>query len=498
MSTQQKFNDAKDRLVTAAERAAGAYLLRKYGSAHLTGEPKVELTHVQDEHSSAFLFSGKITCYAADSLLNQVAVETTINENDIEVTSEDVQANITNALVSAEENQDVLLASLNGFRLTDDGTPYLKVSHLDFNESKLGVIGKNEYQSSTNKVALLKGIVKDAFINSVVTFTGEFAEPTINKIATQDEPKQVIKEAAARGCAMCMGGAHGSCSGGSCSCDDKETHMKQKHSWLTNELLKEADSEYPDYEPGKEVKEAADDFKGITINEDMPRGKSADTLVQATQAEEQSALEAQLKVEHEAANELMSLLQGMGYGTAKAIEVTSSKDGVDVMTAIDHKGAVKAVSIPVVVKEGKYILPKKALLSTLIEKGLDVRAKLMEQFDADTLSKLAAIDEKVAYEEQEAQAALNWRPAVQKEANEGKNTMFEGDTDTLTVQKHLLPNHDKLKVGDKISDGSDQWEITNQGGQQNSKGEGDSSLWTLKKCQNPERSKDEPKNKIPL
>src|SRR6185437_3555137 len=99
-------------------------------------------------------------------------------------------------------------------------------------------------------------------------------------------------------------------------------------------------------------------------------------LVQAIQSDDQSALEAQIKVEHEAANELMNLLQGMGYGSAKTVEITSSKDQVDVMTAIDHQGAIKAVSIPVMIKEGKVVLPKKALIATLIEKGLNVQAKL--------------------------------------------------------------------------------------------------------------------------
>ena len=499
MSTNQKFIEAKQRLVTSAERVAGTYMLHKYGSAHLIGEPKVELTHVEDPKSSAFVFSGKITCFASDGLLTQVGVNMTINENDIEVTSEDVQSNITNALNAVEEHQDVVMASLNGFKLTDDGTPYLKVSHLDLNDSKLGVIGKNEYETSSDKVALLKGIVKDAFVNSIVSFTGEFAAPTI--VAKKQCPKcggrlvadsTGLPEKGDRECEEC----------GKKVYVEKKASVQEdvkpqlKASWLTNELLKDAGLDEIDYEPGKEVKEAADDFKGIQINEDMPRGKSADTLLQAAQAEEQSSLEAQLKVEHEAANELLSLLQGMGYGSAKAIEVTSSKDGVDVMTAIDHDGAVKAVSIPVAVKEGKIVLPKKTLISTLIAKGLDVRAKLMEQFDTELLEKLAAIDEKIAYSEKEVEELLNWRP-VEKQAAGEKQPFFDSDDSTLTVQKHLLPNHDKLKLHDKISDGTDQWEIVNQEGQQNSKGEGDSSLWTLKKCQNPERSKDEPANKIP-
>ncbi|MGH7974749.1 MAG: hypothetical protein ACREBR_04440 [bacterium] len=473
-----KFNEAKDRLITAAERVAGAYLLSKYGSAHLTGEPKIELTSKEGPTSSSFVFTGKITCFASDGLLNQVGVNMTINDNDIEVTSEDVQANITNAL-NAAENQPTLTptvkASLDGFKLTDNGTIYMQVSHTDLSDAKLGVLGKNEYTMSKNKAELLKGIVKDAFLETTIEFTGEFKEPKIEKVVAEILP--VVKKEA--------------------SLTVEAAPQHKASSWLTAELLKDAGLDNIDYEPGHEVTDAEiASLKTVAVKEDMLRAHAADHLVQSAQAEEQSALEAQLKVEHEAANDLLAMLQGMGYGTAKVIEVTSAKDGLDIMTAIDHDGAVKAVSIPVAIKEAKAILPKKALLSTLIAKGLDVQAKLAEQFDLEVLEKLAAIEEKAAYEIKEAEDILNER-TVTKEANEGKNTMFEGDTDTLTVQKHLLPNHEDMKVGDKVSDGSDSWEIVNQSGQQNSKGEGDSSLWTLKKVQAPQDDGKQPKNKIP-
>lgn len=535
MSTNQKFNDAKERLVITAQRVAGNYLLAKYGSAHLVNEPVVELTYTQDEKSTAYRFSGKITCYASDGLLNQVGVNMTINENDIEVTSEDVQSNVTNALVSAEENQDVLVASLDGFRLKDDGSNYLKVSHVAAHEADLGIVGKDEWKGSKNKSALLQGILKDAAISPKVEFTGEFTEPTIEKTAgpkhdpdANDKCLECGKEqgdtsgvcefcggATARDCAHCRASLKAPVKKEAA----QESKPQPRSTWLTAELLKDAAEDAIDetFECSKcgqnereglattvegkkyceECATAMGKFATISIEENMPRAKAADHLIQTAQAEEQSALEAQLKVEHEAANELVNLLHGMGYGTAKAVEITSSKEGFDVMTAVDHNGAIKAVSIPVTVKEGKYALPKKGLIATLIEKGLDVQAKLAEQFDLETLEKLAAIDDRMAWEANEFNAILNEK-SVEKTANEGKNTMFEGDTDTLTVQKHLIPNHESLKVGDKVSDGSDQWEIVNQGGQQNSKGEGDSSLWTMKKCQAPARSDDEPKNKIPL
>jgi hypothetical protein len=167
------------------------------------------------------------------------------------------------------------------------------------------------------------------------------------------------------------------------------------------------------------------------------------------------------------------------------------------MTAVDHAGAVKAVSIPVSVKEGKYTLPKKSIIATLIEKGLNVQAKLAEQFDLEALEKLAAIDDRIAYEANEVNAILSERASVEKEAAGEKQPFFDSDDSTMTVNKHLLPNHEDYKVGDKISDGTDQYEIVNTDGQQNDKNEGSSSQWALKKCQDPERDDKKVKNQIP-
>ena len=112
------------------------------------------------------------------------------------------------------------------------------------------------------------------------------------------------------------------------------------------------------------------------------------------------------------------------------------------------------------------------------------------------LEKLAAIDERIAYEANEVNSILSEK-AVEKVAAGEKQPFFDSDDSTMTVQKHMLPNHENLKVGDRLSDGTDQYEIVNQDGQQNSKGEGDSSLWTLKKCQDPERDDKKVQNKIP-
>lgn len=466
----------------------------------------------------------------------------TVNENDIEVTSEDIQANINEAMNAAEEHSEHVIASLSGFKLIDDGTNYLKVSHADLQDAKLGVVGKNEYATSRDRAALLQGMLKDALLSMPVTFIGEFAEPTI------------VKQA--RGCDQCEASMINGVFCHETGCpnsrkkhteEDVEASSKKaslnakKSTWLTADMMSEDPEPYADSEQIEEnekyvlwqtpyadhttywvsdktgaelaafntIEEAQNamatgeglqmiEEASVAIKEDMPMARSHDSMSHMAQSEEQSQLEAQIKVEHEAANQLMSLLQGMGYGSAKTVEITGSKEGLDIMTAIDDGGSVKAVSIPVSIKEGKVVLPKKALVATLVAKGLDVHAKFAEQFDLEALEKLAAIEERIAFEAAEAEAILAEKTAsVEKVAAGEKQPFFDSDDSTMTVQKHLLPNHENLKLGDRISDGTDQYEIVNQDGQQNSKGEGDGSLWTLKKCQAPERDDKEVKNKIP-
>jgi len=489
-----KFQEAQNKLVIQATRVAGNYLLSKYGSAHINGEPKVELTSTVDPNSSAIVFNGSITCFASPGLLNQVGVNMTVNNNDIEVESENIQADINEALNAAAEHSDVVVASLDSFKLTDNGTKYLKLSHSALQDADLGIVGKNEYATSPNKSELLQGMVKDAMLETKISFTGEFKEPVI------ETPKREVTASEKAECKECgkeysPKSPFNACP--SCEKDIRKDEKSVKASWLT------ADLEVPTMdEEGNVLLAAIDETKEIStlgIKEDMPMARAADYLVQSAQAEEQTGMEAQLKVEHEAANALLSLLQGMGYGSAKIVESSRSKDGLDFMAAIDDAGSVKAVSIPVSVKEGKVVLPKKALVSTLISKGLDVKAKLAEQFDLDVLEKLAAIDEKMAFEVKEAEDILAEKTAsVEKAAAGQKQPFFDSDDSTLTVQKHLLPNHEDMKVGDKFSDGTDSWELVNTDGQQNSTGEGDSSIWTMKKCQAPEHSKEEPKNKMPI
>ena len=197
------------------------------------------------------------------------------------------------------------------------------------------------------------------------------------------------------------------------------------------------------------------------------------------QVESQVLASAKDKLVTEAVNSLVAMLHGMGYGTAKIAEVTDSTDGLDVMAAVDDAGAVKAVSIPVTIKDAKVVLPKKSLVSALISKGLDIRAKLSEQFDLDVLEKMAAAEEKAAYETREAEAILSER--IIKTAGDEPKTQFEGTNEVVYLNHHLIPDALDLDIGNVVHLDGVSYKLVSKSKDQLSKGDGDASTWVFEK-----------------
>lgn len=519
-----KFNSAKERLVIEASRKAAEYLLTKYGSAHLIDEPKVELTSTIDPNSSAIVFNGKITVYATDLLNPVVGVNMTVNSNDIEVESEEsVQSKIENSLNAQTETSPVS-ASLGSFKLADRGDGYLLVSHSDLNDANLGIVSQNEYNASANKAELLKTVVKDSLTrvaseNANISFVGEFKEPVIEKKSAE------VIEAKNKGCKECGDTfVNENCHCGTCECGPHNKNKSAKKSWLntadlnyTEAAPKVGDKRFcamcddyvPTYEDGgcqycwnptlsEEEKRQIESAKEVSISEDMPMARMSDHLAQSLQLEDQKVASAQEKVKTEAVNALVAMLHSMNYGTAKVAEVSMTDNKIDAMVTLDDAGTIKAVNIPVEVKESKVVLPKRSLVATLISKGLDINAKLSEEFSRQVLERIAAEEARVQFEQNEANQILAERPVVTKKASGYDNTQYLGDQDIMELQKHLIPNHEDLKKGDKISDGSSQWEIIDTEWQQNDKNKDSASIWKLRKCKAPESDKKEPETKIKI
>ena len=153
----QKFNEAKEKLIQKAANLAANYFSTKFGSAKFSREPKVELTHQNGPTSDSYTFSGTIKCYSSTPILNhEIEVGMTVNNNDVSVESEStVGDNIVKALNASEDylpTEDVVTANLKDFRLIDSGdNKYLKVAHPALEDAEIGIVSKAEYETSPNK-----------------------------------------------------------------------------------------------------------------------------------------------------------------------------------------------------------------------------------------------------------------------------------------------------------------------------------------------------------
>lgn len=452
--------------------------------------------------------------------LKEVAPNMTINDKNPNVQSEkEVEATIQEAL-NANREDSVISASLDGFNLKEIKDGYLAVGHRDIaNIVELGIVSKNEYEKSLNKSALLQTIVKDCFtriasqLPTEYKFTGSFVEPVIEKIAdiaTPHTPERfpedhqhnwgrLVDPKNPEGDAYCV------------ECGLRKSEFEKdatKKSWLgdmeppmTDLETPMAGAEFMEYEcpvcketfedydlnqhdklcPG--TPEVMHDEPAISIKDDMPLAHASDSLAQSMQAEQQNISASQEKIKTEAVNALVAMLQGMGHGSSKIAEVSESSTGYDVMATVDSDGALRAVSIPVTVKEGKVVLPKKTLVSELIAKGLNIQAALTESFSQEVLIKMAEADEKAAYEAQEAINIINEKVAsLDKVGGNEPGTQYFGTNEVVYLNKHLIPeNVVDLEVGDTIHIDGAGYRLVSKTKDTLSRGKDDGSTWVFEK-----------------
>jgi hypothetical protein len=444
--------------------------------------------------------------------LKEVAPNMTINDKNPNVQSEkEVEATIQEAL-NANREDSVISAALDGFNLKEIKDGYLAVGHRDIaNIVELGIVSKNEYEKSLNKSALLQTIVKDCFtriaseLPTKYVFTGSFVEPVIEKIA--------------RGCDQCEAAMINGVFCHETGCPnarkereqediEMESKIEPKKSWLgdmeppmTDLEVPMAGAEFMEYEcpvcketfedydlnqhdklcPG--TPEVMHDEPAISIKEDMPLAHASDSLAQSMQAEQQNISASQEKIKTEAVNALVAMLQSMGHGSSKIAEVSESSTGYDVMATVDSDGALRAVSIPVTVKEGKVVLPKKTLVSELIAKGLNIQAALTESFSQEVLIKMAEADEKAAYEAQEAINIINEKVAsLDKVGGNEPGTQYFGTNEVVYLNKHLIPeNVVDLEVGDTIHIDGAGYRLVSKTKDTLSRGKDDGSTWVFEK-----------------
>src|ERR1035437_3203799 len=100
-----KFDELKNRLIVEAQNKGARYILAKYGYVKLIGDPIVDLNTTEGLAPNSLNFSGTIHIKADIGVLKTVDVGMTVNDNDLEVTSEDIQGNVTEALNAAADHR---------------------------------------------------------------------------------------------------------------------------------------------------------------------------------------------------------------------------------------------------------------------------------------------------------------------------------------------------------------------------------------------------------
>lgn len=534
-----KFETFKEKLILEAENKAYTYLLSKYAHAKIkSSEASLEIKEGPTTGTSTA--NGKIICYASTPVLNdyaEVGLNMTVNNNDISIESEETVADkIENSLNSSVDylpTEEVVTANLKDFRLIDAGEKYYEVSHPALSDALIGVVGKQEYKNSPNKSELLQTIATDsisriASLHTVLSFTGSFVEPKIEKqAAIESIEKKASQEY------------------------PTEKPVEPKKSWLTvnagfesgakvlvNPTPEGAKKSYPaanwitepvevtlvDYAPHAGTLDVIDvigpngeeesiyDFNiaeepNFEDEPDMLHAKMSGGVEQSMQAEQQKLAAEKDKLSNTAVNQLVPTLQSLGFGSARVSEVTPnlshSDNGFDgeitAMTFLEDKTSTKLVAFPIKIKASQIELPKLPLVRELINKAIDLNERLAEQLTKEALLSLADVDARVEYEKQTVESILKYESKIEKVATENglSGVQLLGPQSTISLQKHLLPlEAQDMAIGDCVFGDGQYYRLVDKEGNQNDKNSESSSLWKFVVCE-PPKEKDEPAIRIP-
>jgi hypothetical protein len=481
-----RFADLKDRLVRESEYKIISTLTKIYGNAKLSGST-TDLKTVEGETSTAIVFTGAITVHATveDARgVHKVALPVPVDQNTtlapeidevkqvvdvapIEAPVETFEQGVTTDLMQAFP----LNSSLDSFRIVDDGSTFLKVYHPTLDTGReLGVVGKLDWANTPNHEAILKEI----FANQVdpnhatLTFTGSYVEPTIEI------------QAAGFMCDSCNKPMF------SCECD-KVDKKEEKEAAMSCEVCHQ-----PMDECSCDDKEAKDASEMLSV--------AADSFRQNVELEASREARAKEKFTTSLVNAIASHIQSFNIGAVRVQQVddTNLDESYNGHVRISASYDGRILSIPVEVKEGAYVLPKKAEVYTLLGGSVDTLAEEVAKFDHDAIAKIQEVDAQVEFENQSVEAALeDPKPTITKTAGEFGGIQYIGPVDTMRVERHLLGLPDDTEVGTIVYADGHHWKLTQKNDVEHQLGkEADSgSTWTFEKV--PAGDK-EPKVQMPL
>ena len=194
--------EVKARLVFKAERSLTAHL-RTVAGVKILNTTVANLKVSDGVESSAPIYSGKIIAKVAflDGAQEKIAnIPVNITNSEVDIVAKDVKDALASASLKQEApvaaSSSVVTAALNGFKVVDDGTRYLKIYHTAAygDLEPIGAISKDEY-NTTDKKVLLSEMLKDEAVSwpADVTFVGEFVEPSVIEAHAKEESRYVVK-----------------------------------------------------------------------------------------------------------------------------------------------------------------------------------------------------------------------------------------------------------------------------------------------------------------
>jgi hypothetical protein len=194
--------EAKARLVLKAERSLTAHL-RTVAGAKILDTKFDNLSVTDSTESNSLVYTGKIIAQVSflDGAQEKIAnVPVNVTNSEVEIVDTAVKEALSSATLKQEApvatSSSVVTAALNGFKVVDDGSRYLKIYHTAAygDLEPIGAVSKDEYNTADKKV-LLSEMLKDEAVSwpADVNFVGEFAEPSVIEAHTAEEARFVVK-----------------------------------------------------------------------------------------------------------------------------------------------------------------------------------------------------------------------------------------------------------------------------------------------------------------
>lgn len=439
--------EKKETLIRDAENRVVAKFISLYGNGHLF-RTAAELTQGTGKTDSDIVFDGTITVglRVANKNIN-VPVKVAASEMELPEDKElDATLKSAEEIVAEEDAAAIAIAeafpvkaSLNDFKVYDDGSKFLKIYHPALDSGReLGIVSKDEYNSLSDKEAFLKEVLENQIKNSTLeahyelSFEGSFVEPTIEVKAAEAD-------------------------------------------LVTSNDLEPA----APVEASEAIMEVEEDKDNLFL------ARSSNGYEQSLQFEAQKTEADVRRLATQVANDMVSHLRSLKYDDVKILAVEQPEPSTFQVTAsiIDSAGE-KIFTMSVPVREDTYSLPKKEVVADLVSKTVDLQSKIAESIAKDTLEKTTLIDEIEAEQERELDAALAPEKIEKTAGGDVGGVQFIGPVDVLNMDKHTLASSgipEDMEVGSVIYADGFHWKLTSKSKDALSKEADSGSIWTFTK-----------------